>query len=777
MSEDPAMSAKLKPDENDLAALQRSHALLSNFSRCLPGMFYQFRRYPDGRFCLPYASDAVEAFFGVKAEQLREDASFMFAKVHPEDLPRMVATVRKSFAELSLWHQEYRIISDDGLDRWVVGDATPEALPDGSVLWHGFLSDNTERKLTEQRLQAAERQRRLVMKASNQGLYDINLQTGAGNFSAEYLQMLGHEPGDFDQPQQFWDYFWEKAVHPDDVAHLKRAYKSHAATQGNTDYHAEFRQKNKAGEWRWIMSLGSIVEWDNKGKPLRMVGTHIDITERKQTEEMLRHNQDLLEASKNRYKELARELEILITNAPVGIMFVSDGVIVRANKALAELCRFPDAQAMIGVKTTFLYQGPEDYQAFSARVVPGLQADELVELEWQLRRFNGESFTGRVAGRALPMESYVRGAVWMIEDVTEQRLTLDALRTSEQRLQRLMNSSLIGIIQGNEAGQILDVNDVFTQFSGYDRDYLLTQNTAWDTLLSHQDLKICQQAYKELIQTGTTAPFEIMLQQGENVGVPILVGLSHLENSERDWVAFAMDISDRLRMNRLKTEFISVVSHELRTPLTSIRGSLSLLESGVSGVLPKQAEHLIRIAHNNSKRLITLVNDILDMDKLASGKMIFKSEAMDLVALVKNSLESNMAYAASLKVGLQLEQHPQQAWILADHDRLMQVMANLISNAAKFSKEGEAVVLRILNTESRFRVEVSDCGAGIAPEFQEHLFEPFTQADGTDTRQKGGTGLGLSITKAMLEKMHGQIGFTSAPGEGTTFWFEFDVYR
>ncbi len=157
-------------------------------------------------------------------------------------------------------------------------------------------------------------------------------------------------------------------------------------------------------------------------------------------------------------------------------MFVSDGVIVRANKALAELCRFPNAQAMIGVKTSFLYQGLDDYEAFAAKVAPGLQADELVGLEWQLRRFNGESFTGRVAGRALPTESYVRGAVWMIEDVTEQRMTLDALRTSEQRLQRLMNSSLIGIIQGNEAGQILDVNDVFTQFSGYDRDYLLTRD-------------------------------------------------------------------------------------------------------------------------------------------------------------------------------------------------------------------------------------------------------------------------------------------------------------
>lgn len=778
MSELPVTQDSHPSDQAELMLLRRSHTLLSNFSRCLNGMFYQYRRYPDGRFCLPYASDAVEEFFGVKADSLREDASILFARIHPEDLPKMIAGVRLSFADLTPWHQEYRIISPDKADRWVVGDATPERLPDGSVLWHGFLSDNTERKLTEQRLLAAERQRRLVLKASNQGLYDINLQTGVGNFSPEYTRMIGYLQSDFPSPQQFWDYFWGSAVHPDDVQNLKQAYKAHAKSLGNSDYHAEFRQKNRAGEWRWIMSIGSIVEWDGKGKPLRMVGTHIDITERKQTEEMLRQNQELLETNKNRYKELARELEILITNAPVGIMFVSDGVIVRANKALAELCRFPDPRAMIGVETTFLYQGREDYQAFGERVTPGLLADEPVELEWELRRFNGERFIGRVAGRALPTESYVRGAVWMIEDVTEQRMTLDALRTSEQRLQRLMNSSLIGIIQGNDTGQILDVNDVFIQFSGYDRDFLLTEEkNAWDTLLSPQDLKICQQAYRELINTGTTAPFEIMLQQGENIGLPILVGLSHLENSEREWVAFAMDISDRLRMNRLKTEFISVVSHELRTPLTSIRGSLSLLESGVSGTLPKQAEHLIRIAHNNSKRLITLVNDILDMDKLASGKMIFKSEPLDLVALVQTAIESNMSYAASLKVSLVLDNHPQQAWILADHDRLMQVMANLISNAAKFSREGQVVLLRVMGKGPRYRVEVRDKGAGIAPEFQEHLFEPFTQADGTDTRQKGGTGLGLSITKAMLEKMHGQIGFASALGEGTTFWFEFDVYR
>lgn len=763
-------------DQPDLDTLRQSHALLSNFSRCLPGVFYQYRRYPDGRFCFPYASDAIEQFYGVRADSLREDASILLERIHPDDLPVMSERIQHSFDQLSPWHQEYRILLEGQPERWVVGDATPEAMPDGSVLWHGFITDITERKLTEQKQYATERQRRLVLKASNQGLYDVNLQTGEGIFSPEYLQMLGHTPDEFNDPRDFWRYFWHGGVHPDDVGKLKSAYKAHYNSHGSSDYHAEFRQKNKAGEWRWIMSMGSIVEWDNNGQALRMVGTHIDITERKQTEEMLRENQDLIEASKNRYKELARELEILITNAPVGIMFVSDGVIVRANKALAELCGFPDPQVMIGVRTTFLYQDQVDYLAFGVRVIPALQNDELVELEWRLRRISGESFMARVAGRALPSENYQRGAVWMIEDITEQRRTLDALRNSEARLQKLMNASLIGIVQGTQSERLQDVNDVFIQLCGYTREFLLNNDQVWTKLLSDQDQRLCWHAYEDLRKNGTTAPFEVMLVHRDGHHIPLLIGLDFLENSQREWVAFAMDISERLRMNQLKTEFISVVSHELRTPLTSIRGSLSLLESGIAGTLSDKAKDLLRIAHNNSKRLVTLVNDILDMDKLSSGKMTFKSEPVDLVALVQQAIEANLAYASSLKVTLHLQQHPAHAWVLADHDRLMQVMANLLSNAAKFSAEGQQVELRVHVSGHRYRVEVSDHGSGIATEFQAHLFEPFTQADGTDTRQKSGTGLGLSITKAMLEKMHGQIGFHSQPGDGSTFWFEFDSY-
>ena len=766
--------------------LEKSHALLNNFSRCLPGIFFQFQRYSENHFFFPFVSAAAEQLFELSAEQLSNDASMLYRKIHPDDLVKLIVGIRQSAAQLTVWHHEYRVLRKDGSERWLVGDATPERMPDGSVLWHGFISDNTERKLTEQKLLAAEQQMRLVMKASNQGLYDINLQSGEGTFSPEYMQMLGYSAEDFPDPLNFWNYFWTEGVHQDDVVGLRKAYQAHFASRGETDYHAEFRQKNKFGEWRWIMSLGAVVEWDNNNRAVRMVGTHIDITERKRIEEELLQNQELLSASKNRYKQLAKELEILIANAPVGIMFVCNDVIVRANQALAELCRFRDAQSMIGVKTSFLYEHLDDYDDFGKAVIPKLVADELIELEWRLHRVDGEPFMARVAGRALSAETYHQGTVWMIEDITEQRRTLDALRDSESRLQRLMNSSLIGIIHGNQQKRLVDVNQVFCQLCGYSREQILGENYFWRRLMSEADQYICTQAYTELIRTGTTAAFEIMLRHADGRDIPLLVGVNHLENSRQEWVAFTMDMSDRLRMHQLKTEFISVVSHELRTPLTSIRGALGLLESGVAGSLTLEAQQLVRIANTNSKRLIGLVNDILDMDKLASGKMEIKSEPVDLVALLHHAIEANTTYASNLHVDLVAEiclgntatvsAANIKAWCLGDIDRLMQVMANLISNAAKFSPEGGKVVIRLSQSNNIYRVEICDHGMGIPLEFQAHLFEPFTQADSTNTRQQGGTGLGLSITKSLIEKMHGDIFFSSCPEQGTIFWFDLPVF-
>jgi len=166
------------------------------------------------------------------------------------------------------------------------------------------------------------------------------------------------------------------------------------------------------------------------------------------------------------------------------------------------------------------------------------------------------------------------------------------------------------------------------------------------------------------------------------------------------------------------------------------------------------------------------------MDKLANGKMEIKSEPIDLVPLVHHAIEVNSTYASHLGVSLVAEIAPalHQAWCLGDADRLMQVMANLLSNAAKFSPEGERVIVRLSQADEVYRIAVCDHGTGIPFEFQTHLFEPFTQADSTNTRRQGGTGLGLSITKTLIEKMRGEIFFDSCPDKGTTFWFHLPIH-
>lgn len=757
------------------AQLASSHTLLSNFSAHLPGIFfYQFQRSPKGRFFFPYASKAITDIYGITPEQVKNDAAAIFNLVHPDDIVALQSAIKTSGEHLQTWHQEYRIRTSKG-EQWLLGDAHPQLLTDGSILWYGFITDISEQKRTEQQLRSAQQQVRLAIKASNLGLYDFNVQTGEGSFSPEYARMLGLKPDDFRDSKKFWNFFWNESVHPDDIAALRQAYRAHFSARGESDFRAEFRLRTLSGEWRSILSMGNVIEWDTNGRALRMLGSQIDITDRKVAEQAARHNEELLRNSGERYKQLAKELEILISNTPVGVMFVSDGEIIRANQALADLCRFQDVKQMIGIKSTFLYQDEADYRAFAAQVVPLLIADQLVELDWHLKRIDGSSFLARVAGKALPPDQYQRGAVWMIEDITEQRNTLDALKDSEQRLKRLANSSLIGIAQGSGEGRLSDVNQLFLQICGYPQEHLLAQASIWETLLAGADLEACRMAYTELRETGATAPFEVMLRHADGHQVPVLIGLSYLENSHSEWAVFVLDISERHRINRLKSEFISVVSHELRTPLTSIRGSLGLLEAGIGGELPDKARHLIKIAHDNSRRLVGLVNDILDMEKLASGNMPFKSEPVDLVRLLKDAIEANIAYAVSLNVRLELFAHPDHAWVMADPGRLMQVLANLLSNAAKFSPKGDAVRLQIHpcgeEQNACYKVEVTDLGPGIPAAFQARIFEPFSQADGTDTRQQGGTGLGLSITKAYLEKMHGKIGFATRAGAGTTFWF------
>lgn len=232
------------------------------------------------------------------------------------------------------------------------------------------------------------------------------------------------------------------------------------------------------------------------------------------------------------------------------------------------------------------------------------------------------------------------------------------------------------------------------------------------------------------------------------------------------------DITESKKVERMKTEFVSTVSHELRTPLTSIRGSLGLVARGIVGELPAPAQELIEVAYKNSERLSLLINDILDIEKIESGKMRFNLIRQPLVPLIEQALAANLGYAQTYAVNVQLTTELSDIEVAVDGNRLLQVMANLISNAVKFSPQRAVVDVVVRAVGERIRIEVCDRGPGISAEFSERIFQRFSQADASDTRAQGGTGLGLAITKAIVEKMRGDIGFVARDGGGTIFFFE-----
>ena len=235
-------------------------------------------------------------------------------------------------------------------------------------------------------------------------------------------------------------------------------------------------------------------------------------------------------------------------------------------------------------------------------------------------------------------------------------------------------------------------------------------------------------------------------------------------------ITYNRDISDQKRIAQLKNEFISTVSHELRTPLTSIRGSLGLIAAGVAGELPPKAANLVKIAHTNSERLVLLINDILDMEKIESGKIAFEMRPMPVRPIVEQAIAASSNYLPERQIRLLLVDDAPRAAANIDPDRLHQVLTNLLSNAIKFSSVGETVTVNLARRRGGLlRISVVDRGAGIPEAFRGRIFGKFEQADASNTRGRGGTGLGLSIAKAIIEKLGGVITFETQEGAGTAF--------
>ncbi len=378
------------------------------------------------------------------------------------------------------------------------------------------------------------------------------------------------------------------------------------------------------------------------------------------------------------------------------------------------------------------------------------------------------------------LEDQVSASATSLEAALEQMTAAqEDLRQRNLILETQLNASLDGILVVDKSDRAVSWNQRFMEM--------------WkipEELLTKGDLAPIMKISKEMVNDSDELE-RLIMEFRKNVGDPEeLPGrevvmkdgrvleifsrtLSDQEGHANGRISFNRDVTEQKKIEKLKSEFISLASHELRTPLTSIFASIRLLLSDeVAAKLDDQAKGLLEISSRNCNRLLSLVDDILDMEKIITGKMTFDFAPVDIGDVVRKSIEENEAYAHEFDVKLEFEKPDGPISVSCDSERIIQVMSNLLSNAAKFSPRGEVVTVDIEFFDDIVRVSVADLGDGVPAGFDKQIFEKFTQAENLNTRSKGGLGLGLSISKSIIDQHGGTIDFKSEKGKGATFYFE-----
>jgi|GEM_PF-2701596 len=517
-----------------------------------------------------------------------------------------------------------------------------------------------------------------------------------------------------------------------------------------------------------------------------------------------------VDVDKHKAEQISSWQQAILNSADLTIISTNlQGVILTCNAGALKQLGYQE-QDIIGKVTPILF-----HDAIEVQQRAELLSDHLLEpiaptfqlliaqlqqginnLEWRYFRKNGSSLTVRMSMSELyDTQGELTGYLCISRDITQRKLhelqiaaQQQELRHAYQRNQAVLDYANYSIIGTDTDGLILTFNRGAEYLLGYHANEVINIHTP---ALFHVASEVVARAQALSAELNTTIEpdFEAFVaktrllgqvdehewtyvrKDGKQVSVLLSVTAQHdYEGNIIGFLGIASDITERKRIDRMKSEFVSTVSHELRTPLTSIRGALGLVLGKASAGMSDKAKVLLETANRNCERLTLLINDILDLEKIESGTLAFQMNAVDIVSIAQQAIIGNEGYAQQHQVTLCLKASLPTAIIMGDEHRLLQVFANLLSNAVKYSPPNGQVQVSLILQDDSIVIAVKDDGQGIPEQFRAQIFSRFAQADSSDTRAKGGTGLGLSITKAIVERHHGTISYQSSIGLGTTFY-------
>lgn len=719
-----------------------------------------------------FVSPSIENVLGYTPESMI--GTTVSDMIHPDDRSGTMALFR-GFVRAQEWDQpfrfRYRARHRDGRFLWL--EANPSAIIDpetGAVLrFQDVVRDVTQQVRIEAELRSSETRSRLL--ADNipgmVGYWDSELRCRFAN--KPYLEWFERSPDTLigTAMQELFD----EEILKRNLPFVK------GALRGEQQAFERMLPKpsGEIGD-HWVQYLP---DKDEDGTVIGFYVLVTDVTALKLNEAALQESNALKSA-------------VLSSTQYLVMATTTDGVVTVFNEAAQATLGY-SAEEVEGKATPALWHDEAEVVArtealnleFGTSIAPGFATfcvkSDLTgsdEHEWTFTRKDGSRFPVSLNITALHDGSgQVTGYLGVGEDITSRKRAEEALKTSEETFRSAMEYAPIGMAILDLDGRWLQVNKALCELLDFSQDEFLAQD--FRAFIHPDDVDDGLRMAGQLLD-GEIKNYSVerrhLHKSGHYIWTELSVSLVRHPNGEPHYIISQFqDITQRREVERLKSEFISTVSHELRTPLTSIRGALGLIGGSMAKDLPAPAVKLIDIAHKNSERLVLLINDILDIDKIASGNMRFEMREERLGELVSHAVEANQSYAARFDVTIVAGYIDPDLRIMVDAARFQQVLSNLLSNASKFSPSGRNVDVCLEAVSGRVRIAVRDYGPGITEEFRHRIFGKFSQADSSATREKGGTGLGLHISRQILDHMDGTIGFESTPGNGANFWIEFPL--
>jgi PAS domain S-box-containing protein len=787
--------------------------LFHNITSHVPGVVFQYLLRPDGSSCFPYTSEGIREIYSVTPEEVREDASTVFKNIHPDDYDAVVASIQKSADDLTPWKQEYRHKYKDGVVRHLYGNAKPQKLENGSVLWHGYITDITEKKIAENTLYESEEKYRNLVENSPDGVV-IYIEDKIAFINEEGVRMLVAKNKDEIIGKPVLQF-----IHPNSVEDVVKRMKEIL-----TDNYI-----SKSVEEKFMRLDGTPFDVEVKGIPTlyeHKKGVQIivhDITERKQSTLLLNkinrvyalisqinnliivtHNQEELFQEicniavnfgkfRMSWIGLVNDEHKILTAAFAGY---EEGYFTKSN--ITTTLDVPEGRGPTGIalregRTVICNDITKDKmmkpwrkdaleRGYSSMIsIPIIVRNKIIgafNLYSEERNFFSSEEEITLLEKIILNISFALEKIQVEED---RKKTEDKIR----QLSQAVEQSPVSIVITNTFSEIEYVNPKFIETTGYTLEETIGKNPRF-LKSGHTSLV----EYKELWQTIVSGKewhgeFHNKRKDGtlfwESASISPIV---NTEGKTTHFIAIKEDITDRKNVekelvkskeraeesDRLKLVFLANMSHEIRTPMNGILGFTELLKA--PHISSKEKKEYISIIEKSGKRMLNIINDIISISKVESGQIeISKTETN-----INEQLEYIYTFfkpEANLKgIDLTLQKILPSGnnYIKTDCEKLYAVLTNLVKNAIKFTNEG-SIEIGCEKKGGYLEFFVKDTGLGIPISQKKIIFERFRQANETISRTHEGSGLGLAISKAYVEMLDGRIWVESQEGKGSTFYF------